>query len=136
MAYNPQSLVEKGREEELVEGLKWARVIGMTGTIIRVQHGPYRLRSVGAHAVHHFGWQRGHFTNKSAGVCICLDRRVSPRKCHNQVAFPPRGLAGRGGAVRIKMATIDILVVTIYLAPHLGCPTAEDGNQRFGRIGI
>ena len=57
-------------------------------------------------------------TNKSCGVSICLDRTVFPRGSIRNVFSPPKGISGRGGAIRIKGPKRDMLVIGTYLPPN------------------
>ena len=104
VAYNPLTLQPHGRTEEVLTTLN-AHVTVLTGTKMKLSNvnkgDKYRLIRIGVYDVYEFGWSKGRFTNKSAGVSVALDRRVFPRSCIR--VFPPPGdLQGRGAFIRIK----------------------------------
>jgi len=67
-----------------------------------------------------WGWRRSKYTNKSAGVAVLV---ASPSRLDiRQLFSPPRHLAGRGGAVRLRGESGDFLLIVLYLPPRLSLP--------------
>eukprot|EP00959_Pyramimonas_sp_CCMP1952_P473501 9501849-Pyramimonas_sp.AAC.1 len=64
-----------------------------------------------------FGWQKGRFTNKSAGCNLFLRKRVFRRSHIQQTYEPPSDLAGRAGGVRLRNNSFYIFAIVAYFPP-------------------
>eukprot|EP00959_Pyramimonas_sp_CCMP1952_P385087 8070662-Pyramimonas_sp.AAC.1 len=75
--YNPLSLSDTWRAHEVSTRLSFADLILLPGTQQRRRAGdpPTRMK-LEKHTMVQFGWQRGKYTNKSAGCAIMLRRRA------------------------------------------------------------
>ena len=122
-SWNPLTLQENGRLQEILETFK-VPVVALQGTKIKKGFNGdcYRVFRVGVYDVYEWGWARRRYSNRSAGICLALDRRYFPRCCC-RVFSAPAMLQGRGGAVRAKLAGVDLTFVVTYFPPSVMQPT-------------
>ncbi|CAK0822016.1 unnamed protein product [Prorocentrum cordatum] len=86
------------------------------------------MRRAKYHTAYEFGWERGRYTNKSAGCTVLLRSRVF-RRCHVvDIRHPPGELAGRGGLVRVRSGVFDIAIIAAYFPPQSNM-TADHWRQ-------
>lgn len=118
--FNPLSM-DAWRAEEISREFSKADVVVLTGTQRRAWHDKQKVtvQSLENHSELSFGWSRGQFTNRSAGISIMVGRRFG-RASVRKVLEPPRSLTGRGAAVRLVAAKVDLLVVALYYPPRTG----------------
>ena len=60
-----------------------------------------------------FGWSRGRYTNKAAGIRIGMHKHMDPKNV-TAIEDCPCETRGQGGAIRYKDSADDILVGGIY----------------------
>lgn len=136
ISYNTMSLRAVGRVPEVLGELGHVDVLVMQGTRLQADQGGYEVRTIEddkekRHLVVDFGYKRGEFTNRSAGVTMVLGRRF--RRAHVvRIASPPPQLAGRGGLVRLRQPDADVTVVGLYFPPR----PPEHGQLRQWRRAI
>ena len=61
------------------------------------------------------GWGRG--TNRNAGLIVAVKLGLCELWQIRKVASPQAGVQGRGGAIRIKTAKLDLLLIGLYPPP-------------------
>ena len=122
LQWNPMSLVQAGREQEISERFKQFPICVLVGTQIRAMQGRQIFeRDLEQHKAVHFGYGRGGLTNKSCGISIMLHKRwfrapqIATRWCAGE---RNAAIRGRGGAVRLRSGRFDITVIGIYIAPR------------------
>ena len=118
IGYNPCSLVQTRRLLEISEAMRSAAFIAMTGTRLRASPGAaVWSQNQGVHHFVHFGYGRGPFTNRSAGVTIGIHKNWYVQGKIYRMASPPDIAMGRGGLVRIITKHSDISLFSLYLSP-------------------
>ena len=115
--FNVCSLVQPRRLEEIATFGKHYPVHALVGTRLRAQpDGAVRRQTMSDHDYLHFGYGRGPYTNRSAGVSIGLRRRDLATRIHRVVPGPPAAL-GRAGLARVISGSVDLTVVALYFPP-------------------
>ncbi|CAE8672928.1 unnamed protein product [Polarella glacialis] len=70
------------------------------------------------------------YSTKACGVIIAFRRKLIPTTAVTEVHSPPAHLAGRGGAVRVKLRSAgDFLITDMYMAP-VSAPNALELNRQ------
>ena len=119
--YNPLSLLQPGRIDDIITEFRDDAVIGLPGTKIRrgrLWQDEFIVRRWAEYDVYHWGWDNVTFSNRSAGVCLAVNRRVFPRATRRQICSPLVSIRGRAGAIRYRVKCRDVLLISMYLPPE------------------
>lgn len=120
-SYNPMSMLQAGRWDDLAVQFKSIHVIAVIGTQLSTEH------EVEQHRTGNFqrlDWGRG---DRSTGVSLLLRRDVFPRSCVRKHFTPPESLKGRVGGVRVRTGCMHVALFAVYIPP---C----DGAKQSGRV--
>ena len=118
LGFNVLAATTEERLSDIARSTRNFDVVALVGTQRRCRlddHQPVRRRVEGRVFVD-AGWARGPLTNKSTGCGLLFGGRV---KQHDLVAawVPPRALAGRALAVRVRNQVLDAVAVALYFPP-------------------
>ena len=92
----------------------------LPGTKIRAAPGVAHQVERGAHHTWlHFGWDKAHCSNSSAGVSIGLANRVR-RQDVTRILGAPAHLKGRGGTCDVCQGGLRMRFIVLYFAPRPG----------------
>lgn len=122
LSWNPKSANNDDRVREILDyahSQHRADILTLQGTCRRNDDAQraVRVHQHEKYVEYVWGWQRGKFSNKSAGVSIFVGRRWQGAV---RRTFPaPQRLAGRVGALRLRDAAGDYLVVSVYCPPRV-----------------
>lgn len=97
-----------GRYEDIARDI-CAYVVRVQGTQRRWQEhsgDPHEVRRIGDHTLVEWGYGRGSYTNKSAGVALLVANKTWKRRDIIAVDSPPLALQGRGGNVEVEEQAI------------------------------
>ena len=111
--FNPLSVAELCRYEEISMACKHVDLLVLPGTQRRkkliLDLLPFFVGDASHHVVLEWGFAPSPFTNKSAGLSICVAKCGGfGRNSIARVWSPPRVLQGRRGACRIKTWGLDL----------------------------
>ena len=113
--YNPLSLMQAYRCEDISRVLRAVSFIAMPGTQSKMKGGrKHFMASYDKHWAVHWGFAAGAAcSNRSAGVSIMVDHRL-PASSVVQVFDPQPIFQGRAGGLRIKASGMDIAPLCLY----------------------
>ena len=114
--YNAMSMVRMGRWDVLSREMQTVDVVGVQGLCSRAEQDfPCSYFRSSQHHVFQWGYGSGVFSNKSCGVALMLKHQKFRLHHIRQIYSPPDCLAGRAGALRLKGARADFLLVVGYV---------------------
>ena len=130
--YNAMSMVRIGRWDTLSREMQSIDFMGVQGTGCRADpdFSCSHFRSQ-HHHVFQWGYSSGQFSNKACGVAIMLRHKWFRLHHIRQIYSLPETLAGRAGALRIKGARADFLVVVGYVPVEPSTAAQRKGVQAF-----
>eukprot|EP00929_Paragymnodinium_shiwhaense_P037319 TRINITY_DN19901_c0_g1_i1.p1 TRINITY_DN19901_c0_g1~~TRINITY_DN19901_c0_g1_i1.p1 ORF type:complete len:346 (+),score=36.52 TRINITY_DN19901_c0_g1_i1:115-1152(+) len=133
--YNPLAATESGRIEDILQQCSSVHLLCMPGNKFRkhqLDGDPFVLRSRKKFWCFDWGYDATkQHSNRSCGVSLCIAKRAFSDKAFHTVFSPPEALAGRGGAVRIRTAKHDILVMGLYVPPETESDKAEAADKLY-----
>ena len=127
VSWNPCSLAEEGRMEEIDQEFRNTDIVILTGTGRKAMLDlPSWQQQLPHHKVHHVGWSRKEeYSNKSAGVAIMLGKRLFRGSHTLRYDLGPQCLAGRALSIRAKGPTYDYMIVAAYFPPQGSMPKGK-----------
>ena len=117
--YNPLSATDGFRLEEISSTFRSIDFVFLPGTQGKQFDDVVTQRPLEHHAYYHWGWSRGRHTNRSAGIGIGVGKRWR-KDSVKQIWSPPKGLQGRGGALRVRQEGHDYTLLGAYFPPRCG----------------
>ena len=122
VTYNVLSLREEGRLESIIEEIAGdADIIGLQGTCRRhdvLEGEAYISQQIGDYLVLQWGYGRGAYTNKSAGLVTAFSLKKWKTSEITYIDQPGTELQGRGGFIRLR-GRLDVAVLNLYLPPFV-----------------
>jgi hypothetical protein len=104
-----------GRWDVLSREMQTVDVVGVQGLCSRAEQDfPCSYFRSSQHHVFQWGYGSGVFSNKPCGVALMLKHQKFRLHHIRQIYSPPDCLAGRAGALRLKGARADFLLVVGY----------------------
>ena len=133
ISYNAMSMKEAGRWDDVEKFLGRNDVIGISGTCTRAKPAQqYTVRTQGKFEVIEWGYITGKpFTNPKCGVAIMLSKKKFPRSTWRTIYSPIQTVAGRIGAVRIRVNSIDVCFISFYSPIE---PDNEKGREQVSNV--
>ena len=130
IGWNPMSLASPLRLASVVLGLCFD-ILVLPGKRVRNRGGSelYQKQTVDGNIAVHSGYDRGAYTNRSAGVTIVFNQKLYKDYHIQRIWSPPKAAAGRGGAIRLVSGRFDVLAMGLYLAPFSKCTSAMMINK-------
>ena len=115
-SFNILSAAKSGRVEHISRETPGVHVLALqsTGLLHGAEPGSIETRVFENHVGFFFAPASGAATNKRAGVGFLLHKRRFRKQMVRQTFSPPKALAGRLGAVRIKSKMFDFFMVNAY----------------------
>ncbi|CAK0890118.1 unnamed protein product, partial [Prorocentrum cordatum] len=116
--FNVCSLIQHRRLDEIALLARGFPFHFLLGTRLRAvpSEAVRRQTHIGDHDYYHFGYGRGPFTNRAAGVTIGVRRRDLGLRVHRVLPGPAAAL-GRAGMVRVVTGSLDVTAIAIYFPP-------------------
>ena len=118
--YNPlpASARQGCRLEEILLTLQTNHVIFLIGTKRPRTHcSPVTLSVLAGYRLFEWGYGMGRGTNRHAGLFVAVKIDLCKIWQIREVASPDASVQGRGGAIRIKTAKFDLLLMGLYSPP-------------------
>lgn len=125
------SLTRNFRAEEVSAATPNFDLLLLAGTQRRLADPQVHVQKIrhNAHLELAFGWSRGRGTDRSAGTSMYLGRRF--RESHIAATYAaPADVRGRGGALRLRAGTADVLALCLYAPPVAGGAGAAASRLR------
>lgn len=92
-------------------------VLLLPGTQRRAYDESVQVSDAPYHRAYQWGWRPSRYVNKSAGITMMLHKRYS-REDVKTIDEPPRILAGRAVAMRVRRGGRDFLFLCAYYPPR------------------
>ena len=124
MVYNCCSALGD-RMQDIAEETASIDIIILIGTRCRAYSEAvvsYAITRNKKHKLLSWGWRKGAYSNRSAGVAVILGPCLSTATM--RIMEPPTSAAGRVAAMRVKTKTKDLLLIPVHLPPK-GMPEQE-----------
>ena len=114
ISYNPLSMLQSGRSDDIFKVFKYAIIIALSGTRQRMMGGkPFQY--IATHNRHRFLFGYGQRSNKHAGCEISICRNRYRQKDVVGIAWPTDPtLAGRAGVIRVRTKAQDLAILCVY----------------------
>ena len=127
VSWNPCSLAEEGRMEQIDMTFKNTDIVILTGTGRKAMLDlPAWQQQMTDHKVHLVGWNKKEdFSNKSAGVAIMLGKKLFRGSHTLRYDVGPQCLAGRVLSIRAKGPRYDFTIVAAYFPPKGSMPKGK-----------
>ena len=116
--YNPLAATEELRLQEISHEFKKHDVVALIGSHTKAYEAIVKQRLI-HHTAYKWGWSRGRWTNRAAGITIMLGKQWKEASVV-RLWVPPAGLAGRGAAMRIRQGKLDLTILALYFPPRAG----------------
>ncbi len=126
VSYNPQCAWTYDRLVDICDVCHKAHILALAGTSKKQISSECEQRRFKQYQVLEWGWTNDRGSNKSCGVSLLINNKVFPKI--NAVFSPPKCIAGRAGAVRMKRADLDVLAIVCYFAPDQSKHSHREAN--------
>ena len=133
VSYNCMSCRLNGRLSDISKAYARTSIICLQGLRLPADKNDAVItKAVGRHVWYIWGFGKGHSTNGHTGVAIGLNKRHFSNKQVIRIYTPPAYMQGRGGALRIRNAVLDVLVLSAYFPTE---PKTESARKVTNNVG-